>query len=164
MPHKDKRSAVKIFGRWTNPLEASTRWQLDCRYMRLCCSIALLSWNHCSQKVTALASTVHSWITAWDWNDTARNIETTSFSNVSNSSRQRGYFLQPANIMTFFVELKGRFPMHFLEELWHILYLHILDISVQHFPFVVKVTPSLMFSLLIVSCLQNHLKFYIMKK
>lgn len=58
-----------------------------------------------------------------------------------------GYFLQPANIMTFFVELKGRFPMHFLEKLWHILYLHILGISVQHFPFVVKVTPSLMFSL-----------------
>lgn len=33
----------------------------------------------------------------------------------------------------FFVELKGRLPMHFVEELWFFLYLHILYISVQDF-------------------------------
>lgn len=74
------------------------------------------------------------------------------FSNVSNSSLKglfsKGYFLQPANIMTFFVELKGRFPMTFLEKLWHFLYLHIYDkFQSSIFPFFASVTPSLMFSL-----------------
>lgn len=98
----------------------------------------LPSVNCCSQKASALACTVRSLITAWDWNGTASNIKTACFSNVSNSSCQRGYFLQPANIMTFIVELKGRFLVHFLAELWHFLYLLIVYISVWLFPLYLK--------------------------
>lgn len=93
---------------------------------------SLSSWNHCSQKVSSLSlhsPQLNSGLKP-KWHC---NIKTIYFNNMSNSSCQRGYFLQPANIMTFFVELKGRFPMYFLEELWHFLYLHILYISVQHF-------------------------------
>lgn len=79
---------------------------------------------------------------------------------VSNSSCQRGYFLHPENIMTFFVELKGRFPVYSRRIMTLFIFTDSIHISLAFFPlfYVPRITLRLMLFLVLFFCLQKHLQ------